>query len=176
MPRRPPGDNGPDTSGTMTKGDTRTMGAEMRANDRAERERYESEMRRHGIDTRTGERTRPPWYAKADQHTRAALTGSVGGTAAGLMLGALGWFVAVAYLRSGTAGVKSWLGAKFVNKPTGAPSPVPAAATPSSGTSSSSTGTASPAATGTPAATWDLLPPASTGSPAAAGQPEVVLV
>lgn len=41
---------------------------------------------------------------------------------AGFVLGALGWVLTVQYLRGGTAGVKAWLRAKFLNQTSGGPS------------------------------------------------------
>ncbi len=139
-------------------------------NDHAERERLRS-MRRRAPHRHPHRRA----HTRLVREGRPAHTGGahrVGGrrTAAGLML-AHARLVRRCRLPPLRDGRREELALRQIG-PTSQPhaQPVPAAATPSSGTSSSSTGTASPAATGTPAATWDLLPAgldrlASRGSP-----------
>jgi hypothetical protein len=94
--------------------------------------------------------------ATISRRTQKALTSSAGGTAAGVVLGALAYFLGAAYLRGGAAGAKSWLAAKFVNKPTGTSTSVPTSAVSSaksaSGTSSTTTGLVVPSSQGQPSA------------------------
>lgn len=49
---------------------------------------------------------------------------------AGFLLGLFVYALGVSYLRGGTAGVRSWLAAKFLNRTTAPPAPTPAATGP----------------------------------------------
>jgi hypothetical protein len=159
----------------QTKADQADQVREMREAEAAQRAQAESEMRAEGLDPATGQSRKAGYGTGFEHRARAALTGNAGGTAAGAMLGALCYFVALAYLRGGTAGVKSWLAAKFVNKPTGTASPVPLSAS----TGSSTTTTRKPNSSGQVWPTGLVVPSGSTSAltvPASTGQPTTVLV
>lgn len=92
--------------------------AEMRRNDRAQRDYYESKMRSEGIDPTTGTPLRPPAPSGPlpyEPKIRDAFSSSPGGTIAGTVLGGLAYFLGLAWVRGGSAGAKNWVKAKFIN-------------------------------------------------------------
>jgi len=136
----------------QTRSDLADQVREMRATERAQRAAAEDEAAREPSVGHEARRS-----ARFERKLRGSITSSAGGTAAGAALGAFAYFLGVAYLRGGPAGAKSWLAAKFVNKPSGTLTSVPLSAG----------GTASPAnASGTTAgASSGLVVPTSQGQP-----------
>jgi hypothetical protein len=114
------------------------MKREARERDASQREHYEGQMRSEGLDPATGASTTSstsssrsstpaPFFVPAPIHS--AVTSSGGGTVAGAMLGALLFFTARAYIQGGFSGVKAFYAAKFLNRTSAAPNPVPVSAT-----------------------------------------------
>ena len=86
----------------------------------------------------------PPAFVNPRQ-IHQAIKGGSGGTVAGIALGALAFFTLRAFLVGGWPGVKAFYAAKFLNKTSAAPNPVPAA-TSSGSSSTGSTATTKPKA------------------------------
>lgn len=103
-----------------------------RAHDARDRAYYEEQMRSEGLDPSTGERAPRGGVAGAIGGMPGRLHGSIkagrGGTVAGVFLGALAFFTLRAAVEGGWSGVRQWYAAKFLNKTTKSPNPVPTSA------------------------------------------------
>lgn len=97
-------------------------------------------MRAEGKDPATGQSVNNQRGAAAptQQQYRPAFvpqavhnftTGSPGGTVAGAILGALAFFTGRAFIQGGWSGVRAFYAAKFLNRTSTAPNPVPVSAT-----------------------------------------------
>jgi predicted phage gp36 major capsid-like protein len=153
--RSSPLSSGPRTQGPddVSRGSARQHAsylAEMRRNDRAEREKYEAQMSDEGIDPETGDR---PTRNTHSEHvfpalyngTRKAAQSSVGGTIAGTALGAFGYFLGLAWVRGGAAGAKNWLKAKFVNVVPGSTTSLPVGTAKNTNTTTAGSSATAPA-------------------------------
>lgn len=145
------GEGGPGDAPASSRAN-RSYLSEMKRNDAANASRYEQMMRDEGLDPDTGlelespRAPRSPFAPRLDRQFRSAASSSAGGTIAGTALGALAYFMGVAYLRGGGAGLKNWLKAKFVNITPGSTSSLPV------GKSTTTNATTSPGATAPAAA------------------------
>lgn len=131
-----------------TKADYRRSKAHARENDAADREYYEAQMRSEGIDPATGlpvgggsssvgSSSKSPRERILVVHQK--IKSGAGSTVAGAALGALAFFTLRAYVQgrwSGANGVRAFYAAKFVNRTSSSPNPVPSSS--STGTTSSS--------------------------------------
>jgi hypothetical protein len=110
------------------------MKRQARENESAQREFHQSAMRDQGLDPETGQPSsgpttstprsqRPPWFVPQVVHNFT--TGSAGGSVAGAMLGALAFFTGRAYIQGGWTGVRAFYAAKFLNRTSAQPNPIP---------------------------------------------------
>lgn len=101
--------------------------AEMRRRDREQSAPYREAYRQGRTDASTsggGGSSRP--LRSGGSGGRLALPRGISGgvdEGAGLIAGLVAYALFLAYLRGGTPAVKSWLSAKFINKPTAAAAP-----------------------------------------------------
>lgn len=126
----PPSQSGPDDVKRANAREHSSYLTQMRRNDAAQREKYESQMRSEGIDPATGLPTSSPHrqpiaLTGVDRAARGVLSSATGGTVAGTALGGFVYFLGLAWLRGGSAGAKNWLKAKFANITPGSTSSLP---------------------------------------------------
>lgn len=120
-----------ESDGDLTAGDRRSYVSELRRADREQSEQAKQQLRDEGVDPdtllpleRSGGGVSPATDRALRRYLDKTSRSSVGGTVAGGALGALAYFVGVAFLRGGWPGVKGWFAAKWLNKPP----PIPAGA------------------------------------------------
>ena len=147
-----------DVSGESRASDYAVSKRIARENEASQRERIEGQMRAQGINPKSGRPYNAPAPpAPLSGRLHGQLKSGGGGTFAGAALGALAFFTLRAYVEGRWSGVKAFYAAKFLNKTSSVPNPVPITATPSQ---------ASPGAAVAPGGT----PGSGLGSPGSSGK------